>query len=123
VAGLRIEGELARALGEVVHERGDEDLRATETVGTVLVRAIALTGCSFLSRCLAFGDRRGRIQRANHQQISPSPRPRLRRGKQAEEPSGAPSAPHSVVTSYWGQPGPGDGWSIRSATGGDCSGT
>jgi hypothetical protein len=27
------------------------------------------------------------------------------------------------VTSYSGQPGPGDGWSIRSATGGDCSGT
>jgi hypothetical protein len=27
------------------------------------------------------------------------------------------------VTSYRGQAGPGDGWSIRSATGGDCSGT
>jgi hypothetical protein len=33
------------------------------------------------------------------------------------------SAPHSLVTSYSGQPGPGDGWSIRSATGGSCSGT
>ena len=75
------------------------DNAITETFGSALVRAIALTGM-LLSRTSI-----------NRPSLTTAPRPL--RGKKAEEPSGAPIGAPLSRDSYTGHSGPGDGWSIR----------